>query len=252
MKSFHTEAKHPFTSLLGGRESCCGAGWGGDTSAPQLFWVNWSLPTDLLSCQKRLRPSFLELLQLFLEEDSVERGCYGPGTAGIFKDLSAAHSKFQHPEVMMSVVEDSEEELILQSAESFSEIWWHSYWETSRLEMDMGKAEERRDSSLWMTWGKTHEILWETSNMGSGGEILGPRNYRLIISWSEQSIVTSIVICLQIAHVVSLRRSWPQALDCRFWRLWTIITLCPITCHSISPRTLGLWIPKRGTKDWVS
>ena len=35
MKSFHTEAKHPFTSLMGGRESC----WG-DTSAPQLFWVN--------------------------------------------------------------------------------------------------------------------------------------------------------------------------------------------------------------------
>lgn len=51
---------------------------------------------------------------------------------------------------------------------------------------------------------------WEASSMGNGGEILGPGNYRLLISWPEQSIVMSIVICLQIAHLVSLRKFWPQ------------------------------------------
>lgn len=77
----------------------------------------------------------------------------------------------------------------------------------------MGK-EERRGSSPEMSGGQTNEILGETSSVGSGGDIPGPRNYSLIINWSKQSIVTLIVICSQIAHLVSLRKSWPQDIDC--------------------------------------
>ena len=79
----------------------------------------------------------------------------------------------------------------------------------------MGK-EERRGTSPEMSGGQTNEILGETSSVGSvgsGGDILGPRNYSLIINWSKQSIVTLIVICSQIAHLVSLRKSWPQDID---------------------------------------
>lgn len=91
-EAFFTVRQHTCASLLGGGESCWVA-----PSATQLFWVKWSLPTDLLSCWMCLLPSFLELLQLFLEGDPVERGCYGPGTAGIFNDLSAAHSQVPTP-----------------------------------------------------------------------------------------------------------------------------------------------------------
>lgn len=77
----------------------------------------------------------------------------------------------------------------------------------------MGK-EERRGSSPEMSGGQTNEILGEASIVGSAGDILGPRNYRLIINWSKQSIVTLIVICSQIAHLMSLRKSWPQDIDC--------------------------------------
>ena len=77
----------------------------------------------------------------------------------------------------------------------------------------MGK-EKGKGSSPEMSGGQTNEILEETSIVGSAGDILGPRNYRLIINWSKQSIVTLIVICSQIAHLMSLRKSWPQDIDC--------------------------------------
>lgn len=72
------------------------------------------------------------------------------------------------------------------------------------------EKEERRGSSPEMSGWQTNEILGETSRVGSWGDTLGPRNYSLIINWSKQSIVTLIVICSQIAHLVSLRKSWSQ------------------------------------------
>lgn len=74
-----------------------------------------------------LLPSFLELLQLFLEGDPVERGCYGPGTAGIFNDLSAVYSKVPTPCGNDGGGGRLRGGAGLQSAESPLEIWWHIY-----------------------------------------------------------------------------------------------------------------------------
>lgn len=109
MKSFHIEAKHPCYFSPGGRGELL-AGYICITA----FWVNWSLPTDLLSCLKCLLPSFLELLQLFLEGDPVERIVIDREQLGSLTICQQLTAKFQHPEVMMRVVEGSEEELILQ------------------------------------------------------------------------------------------------------------------------------------------
>lgn len=248
LTSFHglwrvfTLRQHTCASLLGAGESCWVA-----TSASQLFWGNWSLPTDLLSCCMCLLPSFLELLQLFLEGDPVERGGYGPGTAGIFNDLSAADSKVPTP---------------WGNPGGRERLWGNADYAISwKPLLKFGDIAVERLAGWKRTWGRHPLWGWPEGKQirscgrlpgwAVGEKILGPGNCRLLISWSEQSIVMSIVICLQIAHLVSLRKSWPHDSDCLIWRLWIMITFCLSPVTVVTPRSFISGF-QNGTKDPAS
>lgn len=166
MKSFHTEATY-IGLCPGGR----GELLGGYICTPALLG---KAGHSLLICYHAECVSsfpFWSFCSCSWKETQLKGVVMDQEQLGSLMICQQLTAKFQHPEVMMGVGEDSEGKLTMQYAESPFEIWWCSYW--------VQQAGERR------RWGRLirGEVPLQgwlegkqmRSSMGSGGRDPGAR-----------------------------------------------------------------------------